>query len=217
MPNDVPDGRPGRRGRGRPLLLAGTALAAVTVGAGVALAATSGPSGFPPPSAGLPRAFSAATSAPAASTTAPRFTGPGCLRVVTPRRAGLLCRRPGLPGVLHGTVVLPKPGGGTVTVAIQNGRVTSVRRSSITLRSEDGYTRTYAVTDSTIVDARPDGIGSVKTGDQVWVTATASGGTVTAIRVRDLSQLWAGPGHLPGHSNQPGGSAASFSGGSAGG
>jgi hypothetical protein len=137
-----------------------------------------------------------------------------------PRRVGVPCRR---AGALHGTMVLPKPGGGTVTVEIQNGRVTAVSRSSITLKSDDGFTRTYAVTSSTIVAARRDGIGSVQVGDQAWVTATASGGTVTAIRVGDLSQLRFGPGDRPGPASQRlipparGGSAASFSGGLGGG
>ena len=220
MPDGVSGGRTRTRTffrwRGRPLLLAGTAVAVVTAGAGIALAATSGPSRFPLPSAGSAGSLSAATPAP-------RPARPGCLRVLTPRRAGVLCRRPGRPGALHGTLVLPKPGGGTVIMEIQNGSVASVSRSSITLKSEDGFTRTYAVTGSTLVDARRDGIGSVKTGDQAWVTATASGGTVTAIRVADLSQLRLGPGNRPGQSDQRlapalrGGAAASFSGDWAGG
>jgi hypothetical protein len=218
MPGDKPDGRSRSRWRGRPLLLTGTTVAAVTVGAGLALAATSGPSRFPLPSAGLPGSLSAATPAPT-----PLPARPGCLRVVTPRRAGVLCRRPGWPGVLHGTLVLPKPGGGTRTVEIQNGRVTAVSRSSITLKSDDAFSRAYAVTSSTIVAARRDGIGSVKVGDQAWVAATASGGTVTAIRIGDLSQLRSRPGDLPAPASQrlippsPGGSAASFAGGLAGG
>jgi hypothetical protein len=215
MPDDVSGGRSRPRWRARPLLLTGTAVAAVTVGAGLALAVTSGPSRFPLPSAGW---LSAATSAPA-----PQPARPGCLRVVTPRRVGVLCRRAGWPQALHGTVVLPKSGGGTVAVEIQNGRVGSVSRSSITLKSEDGFTRTYAVTGSTIVVARRDGIGSVKAGEQAWVTAMASGGTVTAIRVTDLSQLGSGPGGLPVPGSpgliprQGGGSAASPRGGLAGG
>jgi len=214
MSGDAPAGPVRTRWRGRPLLLTGTAVAAVTVGAGLALAATSGPSRFPLPSAGLPGSLSAATSAPA-----PQPARPGCMRVVTPRRAGVLCRRSGRAGILHGTLVLPKSGGGTVTVEIQNARVTAVSRSSITLKSDDGFTRTYAVTSSTIVAARRDGIGSVKAGDQAWVAATASGGTVTAIRVGDLSQLRFGSGDWPGPASQRlappsrGGSPASFSGG----
>jgi hypothetical protein len=190
---------------------------AVTVGAGLALAAISGPSRFPLPSAGLPGSLSAAASAPAP--TARR----GGRRVVTPRRAGAACRTPGWPGALHGTLVLPKSGSGTLTVEIQNGRVTAVSRSSITLKSNDGFTRVYAVTSSTIVAARGEGIGSVKVGDQAWVTAAGRGGTVTAIRIGDLLQLGFGPGDLPGQAGQRllppsrGGSAASLHGGLAGG
>jgi hypothetical protein len=141
-------------------------------------------------------------------------------------RVGILCRRSGLRGALHGTLVLPKAGGGKVTVEIQNGKATSVSQSSITLKSTDGYTKTYVVSASTIVGAQRDGIGSVKVGDQVWVTATASGGTVTAIRVVDLSQLKAD--HLPRllyprfyrgagslGAGAPSGSTASFFGGAA--
>jgi hypothetical protein len=79
------------------------------------------------------------------------------------------------------------------------------------------------VTSSTLVADRRDGIGSVKVGDQAWVTATASGGTVTAIRVGDLSQFRFGPGDRPAPAGQRlvpssyGGSPASFSGGLAGG
>jgi len=192
MPGDVPDGGSRPHWRGHPLLLAGTAAAAVTVGAGLALAATSGPSRFPLLSTGLPGSLSAATPAPA-----PQAARSHCLRTLTPRRAGMLCRRADRAGALHGTLVRPTPGGGTVTVEIQNGAVTAVSRSSITLKSDDGFTRTYGVTSSTIVAARRDGIGAVKVGDQARVTATASGGTVTAIRVGDLSQLRFGRGDRP--------------------
>jgi hypothetical protein len=219
MPDDAPAGRQRRRWVGRPLLLAGTAVVAVAAGAGIAIAATTG-SASPLLTSG---SLSAATSSPpTASKTLPR----ACRRVATPMRAGILCRRSGLAGALHGTLVLPKAGGGTETVEIQNGKVASVSQSSITLKSTDGYTKTYVVSASTIVDAQRDGIGSVKAGDQVWVTATASGGTVTAIRVVDLSQLKAD--HLPrllyprfyrGAGNlrvgAPSGSTASFFGGPA--
>lgn len=82
-----------------------------------------------------------------------------------------------------------RPGGGTVTVEIQDGSVTAVSRTSITLKSSDGFTRAYAVPASTIVVAQRNGIGSVKVGGQAQVVATASGGTVTTLRVRDLTQL----------------------------
>ncbi|HLX46862.1 MAG TPA: hypothetical protein VKS82_00860 [Streptosporangiaceae bacterium] len=105
--------------------------------------------------------------------------------------------------------MLPKQGGGTVTAEIQNGKVASVSQSSITLKSTDGFTKTYTVTASTIVDAQRDGIGSVKVGDQVWVAATVSGGTVTAVRVLDISQLRPGLGNIPRVSYQPADPAAS--------
>jgi len=188
MPDHLPAGGQHRRWLGRPLLLAGTTIVAVAAGAGIALAATSGSS--TPLSA--PGSLSAAMSTPSSGQKAP---APACRRVTTPRRAGFLCRRSGLRGALHGTLVLPKAGGGTVTVEIQNGKVASVSQSSITLKSTDGYTKTYVVSASTMVDAQRNGIGSVKVGDQVWVTAKASGGAVTAIRVVDLTQIKAD--HLP--------------------
>ena len=98
----------------------------------------------------------------------------------------------GLFGAVHGTVVVPKPGGGYQTVAFQNGKVTAVSSTSITLRSADGYSHTYLVTSSTMVNAQRDGIGSIKAGNQVMVDATVSGSTATAVRVVDLSLLQQG-------------------------
>lgn len=206
MPNDVPVGVPRRRWFSRPILLTGTAVLAVAAGGGIALAATSGPSS---PALSAPGSLSASTSSPA-----PQVPPAGCVRVTTPRRTGVLCRthgfgRFGLGGPLHGTLVLPKQGGGTLTAEIQNGKVVSVSQSSITLKSTDGFTKTYTVTASTNVDAQRDGIGSVKVGDQVWVAATVSGGTVTAGRVLDISQLRPGLGNIPRVSYQPAGPAAS--------
>jgi hypothetical protein len=109
----------------------------------------------------------------------PAFAGPGLL-------GG------GLFGAVHGTVVVPKSGGGYQTVAFQNGKVTAVSSTSITLRSADGYSHTYQVTSSTMVNAQRDGIGSIKNGNQVMVDATVSGSTTTAVRIVDLSLLQQG-------------------------
>lgn len=92
-------------------------------------------------------------------------------------------------GAIHGEFVVPKSGGGYQTVDAQRGTVTSVSRTSITLKSADGFIKTYTVTSSTIVDARRDGIGSVKAGDQAAVAATVSGGTATATDITDLTSL----------------------------
>jgi hypothetical protein len=95
----------------------------------------------------------------------------------------------GLFGAVHGTAVVPKPGGGYQTIAFQNGKVTAVSSTSITVHSADGYSHSYRVTSSTLVNAQRDGIGSVKAGNQVIVTATVNGGTDTATRVIDVSML----------------------------
>ena len=85
----------------------------------------------------------------------------------------------------HLTVVL----NGQKTVDVQDGQVTAVSATSITLKSSDGFTKTYVVTSSTTVDAQRDGIGSVKVGNQSSVYATVSGSTVTATNVADLTLL----------------------------
>jgi hypothetical protein len=98
----------------------------------------------------------------------------------------------GLFGAVHGTAVVPKAGGGYQTVAFQNGKVTAVSSTSITLRSADGYSHSYQVTSSTMVNAQRDGISSIKDGNQVVVTATVSGSTGTATRIVDVSLLQQG-------------------------
>lgn len=93
---------------------------------------------------------------------------------------------------MHGQIVVPKSGGGYQTLDVQRGTVTAVSSSSLTVKSSDGYSASYAVTSSTIVDAKSAGIGSVKTGDTVLVTATVRGSTATAANVTDMSAIKAG-------------------------
>ena len=82
------------------------------------------------------------------------------------RRAGLGHRGQfGLGGALHGEFVVKKEGGAYQTVATQRGEVTAVSKDSITVKSEDGYSRTYAITEDTLVNAARDGIDDVKTGN----------------------------------------------------
>jgi len=136
--------------------------------AGVAVAALLGGAG----------AALAATAAPAPPGF--RHFGPG------PGLGGFLF------GALHGQFVIRKPGGGYETVDVQNGQVTAVSTTSITLKSADGFTKSYRVTSSTLVDAQRDGIGSVKVGNQASVQATVSGSTATAISIEDLTLLQQG-------------------------
>jgi len=70
----------------------------------------------------------------------------------------------------------------------QNGEVTEISDTSITVKSEDGYTGTYAIDDDTgfAPDATRD---DLKKGDQVNVTAEVpdAGDTATAITVFENS------------------------------
>jgi hypothetical protein len=91
----------------------------------------------------------------------------------------------GLGGALHGEFVVPKDGGGYQTVATQRGEVTAVSKDSITVKSADGYSRTYTLTADTLVNAARDGIGDVKTGNTVTVTAVVTDGKATASSVSD--------------------------------
>jgi hypothetical protein len=175
-----------RRLPGRPLILAGVAVAALLAGAGVAMAATSG-SPASGAAAASPAGGTAAMPSPSARPASPHQGRPG----------GFGFAFGGPFGAVHGQFVVPKSGGGYQTIDTQRGSVTAVSTSSITVRSADGFTRTYQVSSSTNVDAQRDGIGSVKTGHQVAVTATDSGGTATAVSILDFSllpSLHGGPG-----------------------
>jgi hypothetical protein len=180
---------------GRPMIAAVVAVAALIGGAGVALAATS--SSAPRTAARVGTA--AAKPSPSPSVRCPvmrpwqrlapfrrglalpggGFAGPG---VVVPFGFGPL-------GAIHGQFVTAKPGGGYQTLDTQRGKVTAVSSGSITVKSSDGYSRTYQVTGSTNVNARRAGIGSVKTGQTVFVLATASGSSATASRIIDFAAL----------------------------
>jgi hypothetical protein len=99
--------------------------------------------------------------------------------------------RGGLGGALHGEFTTAAPGGGYQVMAMQVGDATAVSATSITVKSADGYARTYAVNDDTLVNAGNVGIGDVKTGDKVHVLALVKGGTASAVRVMDVTTVGA--------------------------
>ncbi len=110
-------------------------------------------------------------------------------------RRGRFGHRAGMPGMglaaapLHGEfVVRGKADGEYQTIAVQRGSVQSVSASALTLKSADGFVKTYAVVEESLVNAQRDGIGSVEKGDSVGVVATVDGDSATAVRVVDLSQ-----------------------------
>ena len=173
-----------RRLPGRPLILAGVAVTALLAGAGVAMAATSGS-----PASGTvassPAGGTVATPSPSARSAFPHQGRPGGFGFGGPF------------GAVHGQFVVPKSGGGYQTIDTQRGSVTAVSATSMTVKSADGFSKTYQVVSSTNVDAQRDGIATVKTGQQVMVTATVSGSTDTAVSILDFNLLPAmhgGPG-----------------------
>jgi hypothetical protein len=126
--------------------------------------------------------------------------GPGGLRGGFGRFGG-----PGIGGdVLHGEYVVPKNGGGYETLDTQSGKVTDVSSTAITVQSDDGFTKTYVVTDTTVVNSQRDGIGSVAKDDNVRVTATVSGSTATAVDITDTTKVSASRGQwAPGKPQPP--------------
>ena len=171
----VSDGpAPGPPSRKRRMWIwAGAAGIAVVAAASIATVASAQLAGAP---AQTPSPSAAASGAPAMPK---RVPGPAM-------RGGF---GPGLGAALHGEYVIAKPGGGYQTIDTQQGQVTAVSSGSITVKSSDGFTKSYTVTASTLVDAQRDGIGSIKVGDTVSVNATVSGGTTTATDIRDGSQI----------------------------
>jgi hypothetical protein len=183
--------RPPRRWPGRAAPLAAVAVLALAGGAGVGLAVTHSGAAKAADTAAV--AASSPTASPSPSSSEPAKGPKGLHRWlgVLPIRAGLGFGF-GLGGMVHGQFTAPKSGGGYQTVDVQRGTVSAVSASSVTVKSADGFTATYAVTSSTMVDAKAAGIGSVKRGDTIFVTATVSGTTATAADVIDMTAVKAG-------------------------
>jgi hypothetical protein len=167
-----------RRLPGRPLILAGVAVTALLAGAGVAMAATTG-SPVSGTAAASPAGGTAATPSPSARPAFPHQGRPG----------GFGLGFGGPFGAVHGQFVVPRSGGGYQTIDTQRGSVIAVSATSITVKSADGFSKTYQVVSSTNVDAKRNGIAAVKTGHQVMVTATDGGGTATAVGILDFNLL----------------------------
>jgi hypothetical protein len=162
---------------GRPLILAGVAAVALLGGAGVAMAATSGS-----PASGT-------AASPAGGTVASPSARPAYPHQGRPGGFGFGFGFGGPFGAVHGQFVVPRSGGGYQTIDTQRGAVTAVSATSMTVKSADGFVKTYQVVSSTNVDAQRDGIAAVKTGHQVAVTAAVSGSTVTASSILDFNLL----------------------------
>jgi hypothetical protein len=165
----APPEPPSRRfGRGAVagIFAAGLAIGVILAGLGVAIAQSSSPPS-PAPSAGTP----------------PTSPVPGLHRGF----GGGCFGHFGFGGVLHGEFTTPAPNGGYHTLAVQTGQVTSVGATSIAVKSEDGFTRTYSVDGNTLVVAGDNGISDVKTGNTVRIVAVVSGGRARAVQIFDAT------------------------------
>ena len=160
------------------LVAAGAAGGMVLAGIGISAAQTSG---------------SDSNTTTAAEQPAPRADGDVALG---PGPGGRGHRGPGGPGLgkgaIHGEFTTKAPSGDRYqTLATQRGAVTAVSSSSITVKSEDGFSRSYTVNDDTLVNAGNDGIEDVKEGDTVHVTAVVEEGKARAVDIHDGTQVWA--------------------------
>ena len=184
---------------GRPIAVAGVAIAALAGGAGVGYTATHSVSKSGAPDTAAVAAAASASPSPSAAAPKPVGRGWRAFGGGFPGGPGFafgpgfaLGLGPAAGGAVHGQLTVPKSGGGYETIDVQRGTVTAVSSGSITVKSVDGFTATYTVTGKTLVDAQAAGIGSVKKGDSVAVTATVSGSTATAANVLDLTAVKAG-------------------------
>ena len=190
----------------------GIAVAAIAIGAvgvaGTAYASSSSPSPAPD---GQPRYGATGPSGATGPQGArPGMPGGGFGHDRDGRRGGpgMGMGGPGMGGLgmglgmpLHGSYVTAKQGGGYQTVDVQQGTVTGVSATSITVKSADGFSQTYVVKPDTKVHADKDGIGSIKAGDEVGVVAVQNGSAHEAVQIIDRTQLggrFGGPGAGPG-------------------
>jgi hypothetical protein len=79
---------------------------------------------------------------------------------------------------LHGEFVVPDGAGGYTTVLTQTGAMTAVSPSSITVRSDDNYTQTYALPPTAGNAGSPFAVE-----EQVIVRATRAGQTATVTNI----------------------------------
>jgi hypothetical protein len=168
-----PAAPPRRQGTLRGALVGLAAITAlVVVGVGIADAQSDSPPTTQAPANG---------TAPAPDAPPP---GPGPGRGFRGGHKGI-----GMAGGIHGEFVRPDGNGGYQTIATQLGEVTAVSSSSITVKSEDGFSKTYSVDEGTMVNAGRDGIADVKNGDKVRVLGVVSGSTTKAVDIADVTNI----------------------------
>jgi hypothetical protein len=84
---------------------------------------------------------------------------------------------------LHGEFVVPDGSGGYSTMLTQTGTVTAISPTSITVRSEDGYSQTYGIPNTEGNAGAPFAMD-----DRVVVRATRNGQTATITNIGNAQQ-----------------------------
>jgi hypothetical protein len=101
------------------------------------------------------------------------------------------------PPSVHGEYVVPNGTGGYTTELTQTGTVTAISATSITVRSDDGYSQTYVIPNTAGSAGSPFAVD-----DQVVVRATRNGQTATVTNIGNPPQGGPlGPGGPPPHRN----------------
>ncbi len=109
----------------------------------------------------------------------------------------------GLAGALHGTFVTGS-NGSYVTRLMQTGEVTAVSSSTLTVKSTDGYTKTYTLSSATTVNGGQSQLSAVQSGHTVTVVASEAGAATTVTDQSLATTGQNGQGGFPG--GAPGGS-----------
>jgi hypothetical protein len=148
------------------IIVVGVSTVALACGIGAGMAYADPPTPTPMPTA------TASPTPKAQPRHGDRWQGPRMKRLALLRRA------------LHGEVTLA--GEEHRVVVFQRGPIEKVNDTSLTVKSADDYTATYAVSADTVV--RKDGdkatIADLKAGDKVLVVANKDGSTLKAVRIR---------------------------------
>jgi hypothetical protein len=90
---------------------------------------------------------------------------------------------------LHGEYVVANGAGGFETKISQTGRVTAISATSVTARSDDGYSQTYVISTAGAAGIRPFHVG-----DEVTIDATRTGQTATVVGIGEPSVAQKGQG-----------------------
>lgn len=100
---------------------------------------------------------------------------------------------------LHSETVVKKADGGFETRLAQQGAVEAVSASSITVKSEDGFSQAYAITADTRITRLAATAADLKAGDQVRIAGFKDASGATARQIVAGSPGDQGPGRGRGH------------------